>query len=316
MKKLKVLLCFIFMGYLCYAQSNESEFVKINLPTKQKKESKSLPASSASIISDVDMDIPITDNIYPNRYALIIGNEDYSSFQQGLESEADVEFAMNDAKSFAEYSEKILGVPEENIILLLNAKLVEMQRAIDNIQRITKNLKGEAEIMFYYAGHGLPDEQTKEPYIMPVDVSGADIKYAIRLEDVYKRLTTYPSKKVTVFLDACFSGGGRNQGLVSARGIKVKPKDKTVSEGNLLVFSASSGNQTALPHKEQGHGLFTYYLLKILKLTSGELNYEDLSNYVVKQTTINSVMINSKEQNPQINTSPDIAGEWQGWELN
>jgi hypothetical protein len=128
-------------------------------------------------------------------------------------------------------------------------------------------------------------------------------------------LTENPSKKVNVFLDACFSGGGRNQGLVSARGVKVRPSEKTVSSGNMLVISGASGNQTALPYKEQGHGLFTYYLLKILKTTGGDISYEDLTNYVIKQTTLNSVMVNSKEQNPKVNSSPDIAGEWQAWKV-
>jgi hypothetical protein len=313
---MKHLLTFSFLLSMTFsfAQKGESEFVKVNLPSKKKTTTtNTITPTSNTVVSDVDQDIPVVTEQNENRFALIIGNEDYSSFQPDLESEADVEFAMNDAKSFAQYSRKILGVPESNIILLLNGKLIEMQRSLDQISNIAKNLDGQAEIIFYYAGHGLPEESTKEPYIMPVDVSGADIKYALKLEDVYTRLTENPSKKVTVFLDACFSGGGRNQGLVSARGVKVNPKQKTVQKGNLVVFSAASGSQTSLPYKEQGHGLYTYYLLKILKMTEGDISYEELDNYVTKQTTINSVMVNSKEQNPQVNSSPDIAGEWKKW---
>jgi uncharacterized caspase-like protein len=301
---------------ISYSQTGSSEFVKVNLPSKKAANQQSIPAQSAATLSDVDMDIKQVAQPSTNKYALIIGNEDYSSFQNGLDKEADVDFARNDAKTFKEYAVKLLGVPEENVVLLLDAKLVEMRRAFDKMENIIKSLDGQADVIFYYAGHGLPDEATKEAYIMPVDVTGADIKYAIKTQDLYDKLTKYPAKRISVFLDACFSGGGRNQGLVSARAAKIKPRDNLVDQGNLFVLTAASESQTALPYKEKGHGLFTYYLLKILKTTSGDVCYEEMASYVQKQTTINSVMINSKEQNPQTNVSPYVAETWKSWKIN
>ena len=65
-------------------------------------------------------------------------------------------------------------------------------------------------------------------------------------------------------MDACFSGAQRGEGmLISARGIALKTKQE-IPQGNLIVFSAASDDQTAFPYKEKGHGLFTYYLLKKL----------------------------------------------------
>lgn len=296
------------------AQQGESDFVRISMPSKSTNTGSTDVVKMAGLASDVDMDIPETGVYHPNRFALVIGNEDYSSFQEGLESEADVEFAMNDAKAFKLYANKVMGIPDENIILLLNATQMKMNVAIDKIVDITKSLKGEAEIYFYYAGHGLPHEQSKEPYIIPVDVSGSNIEYAIKLNDLYDKLNKYPSKRVTVFLDACFSGGGRNKGLVSARAVKIKPKENDFN-GRMVVLSASSGNQTSLPFKEKQHGMFTYYLLKILQQTEGDITYQDLSGYVTKQTTLKSVMVNSKEQNPQTAASPDIVHEWKQWNV-
>ncbi|MFM7722563.1 MAG: hypothetical protein ACKO7C_06110, partial [Bacteroidota bacterium] len=54
----------------------------------------------ASLRSDVDKDIPTGIASKQNRYALIIGNEDYSSKQPGLEKEVNVDFAANDARVF------------------------------------------------------------------------------------------------------------------------------------------------------------------------------------------------------------------------
>ena len=272
-------------------------------------------AEAVKPVSDIDVNIPeICSKSKENCYALIIGNEDYSSHQMDLSSEVNVDFARNDATAFRNYAKNVFCVPDKNIIFLLDAKAVEMHRAIEKISLLTELSNGEAEIIFFFAGHGFPDEITKEPYIMPVDVSGNDLKFALNLNDLYNKLTTYPHKKITVFLDACFSGGARNQGLLAARGVKVKPKTGVLN-GNLVVYSASSGQESSLPYKEKQHGMFTYLLLKKLQETKGDINYSDMADYLKTEVAKNSILINNKPQNPQINVSPAIYNEWVNWEF-
>ena len=261
-------------------------------------------------ISDVDKNIPLNYIQKTNTFVLIIGNEDYSSYQMDLTSEVNVDYAENDAKIFKEYAIKTLGIPEENITYLINAKAIEMHRAVEKMNLLAKNSQGEGELILYYAGHGFPDEITKEPYLIPVDVSGSDLKFAIKLKDIYTKLTEYP----TIFLDACFSGGARNQGLLATRGIKIKPKYNVLS-GNLIVFTSSSGDQSSLQYQDKQHGLFTYFLLKKLQDTKGDLTYGELSDYLMKQVGIKSVMIYNKEQNPKTNVSPSIQNEWKNWKI-
>lgn len=199
------------------------------------------------IISDVDKDIPSSNIEHQYRFALIIGNEDYSTYQTDLTNEINVDFAEKDAKIFKEYTNKTLGVPESNITLLTNATAGQMRQALAKLNKLAEVSGGQAEIIFYYAGHGLPDEVTKEAYLIPVDVSGTNVQYGIKLTDVYKTLTEHPAKRSTVILDACFSGGARNQGLLAARGVKIKPKKEEL-KGKLVVFSASSGDQIGRAH--------------------------------------------------------------------
>jgi hypothetical protein len=265
--------------------------------------------------SDVDTNIPISDLKNDLTLALIIGNEDYSRFQTGLTSESNVDFAKRDAGIFSQYANKTLGIPSENITLLVNATSAQMQREIEKLSELTAAYEGEASILFYYAGHGFPDEETKESYLMPVDVSGADVKLGIKLNLLYEKLTRYPAKKVIVVLDACFSGGGRNQGLLAARGVQVKPRENVIG-GNLVVLSSSTGKQPSLPYSNKQHGIFTYFLLKKLKETRGEINLEALSEYVSREVSINSLKINSKKQNPTILVSPDVGNLWMDWKLN
>ena len=264
--------------------------------------------------SDVDKTIPQTGKTNPNRYALIIGNEDYSSHQVDLTSEINVDFARNDASAFKEYASNTLGIPEKNIIFLLDATTGQINQSISKLNLIIKNTQGNADVFVYYAGHGLPDETTKEAYIMPVDIDGKNAKDGIKLKDLYSRLTEFPSKKVTVFIDACFSGGARNQGLLAARGVKIQPKEIPLN-GKLVVFAASSGNQSSLPYKEKQHGFFTYYLLKKMQESKGDISYNELSKYIKENVSLQSVIINNKEQSPQVNVSNSVNNEWENYTL-
>jgi uncharacterized caspase-like protein len=119
---------------------------------------------------------------------------------------------------------------------------------------------------------------------------------------------------VILFLDACFSGGGRNAGLMASRGVKIVPKNVSLT-GHVVVFSASDENQSALPFEEQKHGLFTYYLLKKLQETKGEVTLLELDAYLAKQVSIKAAMINKQEQTPKTNFSPAITGSWENWKL-
>lgn len=266
----------------------------------------------ASLTSEVDKNIPVNLTKQPYRYALIIGNEDYVKYQRGLSTETNVKFARHDASVFKEYAIRTLGINEMNTYLLLDATAGAISQKLDLISKLASKTGEQAEIIFFYAGHGLPDEATRSPYIIPVDVSGANLSAAIELQDIYRRFAESGAGKVTIFLDACFSGGAREAGLLAARGVKVRPKQNLVS-GNLVVFSASSDEQSALPYESEQHGMFTYYLLKKLKESKGSVTYAELADYIEKNVAIESLRINQKEQDPQLLVSPDLNSKWQIW---
>ncbi|MDA3867739.1 MAG: caspase family protein [Salinivirgaceae bacterium] len=265
--------------------------------------------------STVDINVPSSPKKYTNRFALIIGNEDYSSFQLDLNAEVNVAHARNDASAFKIYAQQTLGIPEEHIIFLLDGTTGQMSQAITKMNLLIKNTNGQADVFVYYAGHGFPDEVTQIPYLMPVDVSGKNPQSGIKLKDFYHKLTEYPAQRVTVFIDACFSGGARNQGLLAARGVKIKPREDQL-KGSLVSFTASSGTQSSLPLDREQHGLFTYYLLKKLQETGGQVSYDELSNYLKQKVSLQSVLLNDKEQTPKTNISPGLQGKWESWMLN
>lgn len=258
--------------------------------------------------SDVDFDIPMANNISNNTFAVVISNEKY-------QMEKAVQYAENDGKTFADYCKKTLGLPEKNVHFITNATLNNIKHEIKWLEDVIAVYHGDAKVIFYYAGHGIPDEQNKSAYLLPIDGYGSDVTTGYALEDLYKALGSLPSKSVTVFLDACFSGAKRDGNmLASARGVAIKVK-QTIPVGNMVVFTAAQGDETAYPYKEE-HGLFTYYLLKKLQETKGNATLGELSDYIKEQVERQSIVTNGKLQSPSIMATSLIGNEWKNWTLN
>ena len=184
---------------------------------------------------DVDDDIPIVAKKNEKVFAVVIANEKY-------QMEKAVQYAKNDGRVFAEYCRKTLGLPEKNIHYVTDATLNNLKYELKWLQNVMKVYRGEAKVIFYYAGHGIPDEQNKNWYLLPIDGYGSDVTTGYALDDLFKTLGNMPSKSVTIFLDACFSGAKRDGDmLASTRGVAIKVK-QNAPQGNMVVFSAAQGD--------------------------------------------------------------------------
>lgn len=259
--------------------------------------------------SDVDIDIPETGIRNENTFAFIMANENYQDV-------AKVENALNDGEIFSVYCRKILGIPSENIHFVKDATLNNIKREINLLKEIAKAYKGEASFIIYYAGHGLPDEKTQSAYILPVDGYTADMSTCFSLSDLYADLGALPTNKIVLFIDACFSGSLRGEGmLASARGVAIKAKPGRPT-GSVVVISSAQGNETAYPYDSENHGLFTYFLLKKLKESKGNVSLGELMDYIHDNVKKKSIVINGKSQTPSAIPSETIGNEWKQWILN
>lgn len=279
---------------------------------KSTPKTKIVQVSPASLSSNVDRNIPVNILDHPERWALIIGNEEYTKYQPSIEGEINVDFARNDARVFKEYLINTFGFIEDQVILLLDATKGEMEQKIDLITKLSSKYGSTSEIVFYYAGHGLPDENTRESFLIPVDITGSNFKSGIKLSDLYNKLGQADASKITVFLDACFSGGSRKGALLASRSVSIKPK-KEVLTGNMVVFTASSNTQASLPYRQKYHGMFTYFLLKKFQETRGYINYGELADYLIYSVGLESLKINEKEQDPKVVVSQSIQDGWRSW---
>ncbi|MBQ8502495.1 MAG: caspase family protein [Bacteroides sp.] len=241
-------------------------------------------------------------------FVIIIANEKYAR-------EVEVPYSLNDGKIFASYCQKTLGLPEQNIRLIENATLNDLKYNLSWLKQVMEAYNGEAKVLFYYAGHGIPDEAEKTAYLLPVDGYASDATTGYCLQTLYQELGQMPAKSVSVFLDACFSGAKREGDmLASARGVAIKVKE-SAPKGNMVVFSAAQGDETAYPYKEQQHGMFTYYLLKKLQETKGEATLGEICEYVTDQVRKQSIVVNGKMQTPTLVPSASVGEAWKGWKL-
>ena len=287
----------IYQSASSYSNDGSNEFLA-NLPPLEfdlKGGSAAKKANSQLEVVDnaLDINIPETNEENKKTFAVIIGNENYERVTK-------VQYALNDAKVFASYCRKTLGLPKDNIRIYRDATYGTMLSALDDIKSIASAFEGDLNVIFYYAGHGVPSESDKTAYLLPVDASGQHTEVCLSTKRLYDTLDGLHAKRVLVFMDACFSGAQRGEGmLASARGVALKVK-QDAPKGNMVVFSAATGDETAYPYKEKGHGLFTYYLLKKLQDTKGDVTLGELSDYVNKEVRRQSVVINHKSQSPTV----------------
>lgn len=251
---------------------------------------------------------PITGAKNNNTVALIIANEEY-------ETASKVDNATNDGLAFKEYCIKTLGIPGVNVKYSSNLTYGKMKKAFNDALDLADMMDGKANLIIYYAGHGIPDNKTKDAFIMPVDADGTDTEVCFSLSALYDKINSKNLNQCVVFLDACFSGAQRDDGvIVAARGVKLKPKEAT-PQGKTIVFSATSGEEAAFSHKQEKHGLFTYHLLAKLQKSKDKTNLGDLAEYISENVSLDSRRLNNAPQTPTVYVAPGLVNNWKNLKL-
>jgi len=252
------------------------------------------------IRSDVD-ELPVI-NTKPqkNAFAIIIGIEQY---RQQLPK---ADFAAHDARTVAEYLSKVLGYPDENIVTLINdhATKSDLEKYLE--KWLPNNAEPGSSVFVYYSGHGAPNLSSGDAYLVPYDGDPSFIdQTGYSLNRMYAALGKLAAKKVIVALDSCFSGaGGRSVIPRGARPLVMNLKAAFVPK-DVTILSASSGEQISMSYNENGHGLFTYFLLKGIKTKEvvrqdGSLDISALFTYIKPQVQSIARKKYNNEQTPQL----------------
>jgi uncharacterized caspase-like protein len=232
----------------------------------------------------------------PDNYALVIGIERYSDIPEA-------QYAERDAAAVRDHL-VALGYPERNIVSLLGPKATK-SGITKNLETWLPNNVGEDSTVFvYYSGHGAPDPMSGQTFLVPWDGDPAFLQdTAYPLKRLYEKLNRLKAKRVIVALDSCFSGaGGRS---VLAKGLRplVSKVSTDLAAGKTVALSAAGGDQVSGTLQAQGHGLFTYYLLRGLngeaKDAKGAVTVASLYSYLLKRVP-DAARRDNGDQTPQL----------------
>jgi hypothetical protein len=221
------------------------------------------PSTSPDIRSDVD-ELPRA-GARRKAYAVVIGIERYR------ERLPNADFSADDAKLAAQYFERVLGVPEQNLVLMTNERATKGDFEKYFERWLPNRVEAGDDVYVYYSGHGAPNPAKGDAYLVPYDGDPAYIdQTGFAIKRLFDDLAKLPAKQVYVAMDSCFSGaGGRS---VIAKGARpLVAVVQSAVPANVTVLAASASDQISNSYQEKGHGLFTYYLLKGLKEKGGNL---------------------------------------------
>ena len=263
---------------------------------------------------DVRKNIPKTGMKNPNAIAVVIGNRNYT--QRDVPA---VDFALADASIIRAYLIQTLGYKAENVRYYTNATKGTFESVFGNENNHRGELfnyadpKGQSDLFIYYSGHGAPDIQSssekKASYLVPIDADPSNVRFGgYALDVLYNNLRQIPHRRVTVVIDACFSGmsdGGRLMGDISPLGLPSQADSGArLPEQSTMIFTAAGSRQVASWYRDKQHSLFTYFFLKALRGDADAdknkvLTAAEISAYVSDQVLSIARRRHSRDQNPQ-----------------
>ena len=126
-------------------------------------------------------------------HALVVGINDYEHLPN-------LETAVNDASAVHDLLRRDYGFKST---LLLNPTRYAHVRALD---RLRAELTPRDNLLIYYAGHGILDEETDDGYWLPADAEPDSQANWVAIPAVTRTVKAMSAKHVLVVSDSCYSG--------------------------------------------------------------------------------------------------------------
>lgn len=260
-------------------------------------------------LSDIDVDdVPPKGSETNDNYAVVIGISKYRD-----KNIPEVKYARRDAETMAAYLENVAGLSKANIKLLTDdgATKSDLEEQMENW--LKRRARPNSTVFVYYSGHGTPDVEGKEAFIVPYE-GHPDSPYKLYpLKSMYESLNKLSTKNVVVMLDSCFSGAeGRSVTKQGTRPLVVSLQTTALSLGKVLVLAASEGSQISSDYEKGRHGLFTYYLLRGMRGEAdtdlnGTVDMSELYDYVKKNVAEKASIELNRDQTPVLLPAIDAA---------
>jgi Caspase domain len=220
-------------------------------------------------------------------------------------------YAQRDAEIVSKYLQNVAGIRPENLRFISDdrATLSDINDAINNW--LTRRASENSTVFIYYAGHGAVDPSTGDTFLVPYEGSPESPSTRLYpLKQLYESLEALKARDVTVFLDSCFSGGGRS---ISMRGrpIVITSTAPETQLQKVTVLAAAQGNQISSDLDSAQHGLFTYFLLSGIRgeadtSRDGWVDLNELYDFVRQKVQSTAISELNRDQVPALLGPPDV----------
>jgi hypothetical protein len=198
----------------------------------------------------------------PKLYLVVLGIDTYADpkIQPLSFSVADAEAVAEELRS----SSQGIYTLEESI--LLTNKDATPQEWHRTIEQLRAKLKGVAKpddlVVFFLAGHGIVDEETKNYYYIGHNFTLSNLAERVYSacigSDDFRSLADIPCRKL-VLLDTCHSGA-----VQPPRSRDLKYAVRPLQDDVIFTVTASTGEQRSAEKAAWKHGAFTKCLLEAL----------------------------------------------------
>jgi hypothetical protein len=288
------------------AAASEVKILKVAMRPKEIRE-------VVEVISEINVDdIPLKTKSFERKeaFALVIGISKYRE-----EAIPPVKYASRDAEVIARYLENVGGIPRSNIKVLTDASVTKSDLEAYIEDWLARRVSKDSVVFVYYAGHGAPDIESKEAYIVPYEGHPDFPLKLYSLKKMYESLNRLPAREVIVMLDSCFSGtGGRSVTKSGARPLVISIENPVLASGKINVLAAATGAQISSDYDSARHGLFTYFLLRGMrgeadKNANGAIELGELYDYVKTNVSEKASLDLNRDQTPVLLPSAEAIGE-------
>ncbi|MEQ1587864.1 MAG: caspase family protein [Cyclobacteriaceae bacterium] len=184
-------------------------------------------------------------------FALVIGVSDYANYRLNL-----IRPAL-DAQKIADVITGQYNFDKENVSLLLNPT---RQQILSELFSLRKKITLIDNLLIFYAGHGMYDEEAGQGYWWPRDADSDNPANWLSNSDLRDQIRGIKTSHTLLIADACFSGG-----IFRTRG------PSTIESASLDIISLyklpsrraiTSGTMTTVPDQS----VFFDLLIKALKI--------------------------------------------------
>jgi hypothetical protein len=254
------------------------------------------------------------------QWAVIIGVGGYDST-----SVPKLRYPVADADAVYQTLVASGGFKKENILLLTDK--TERKPTLRNIKWalgtfLARSAHKNDLVVIYFAGHGASEIDQRgierdglSKYLVPIDADPDDLySTALPMDEMQNVLARIDAERVTVFLDACYSGaaGGRTFASTKTRTVNVDDifLDRLTRSKGRAIVTASRPSELSIELTELGHGVFTYYLVRGLQgyadlNRDGIVSLQELYEYLAQEVSRKSRAVGG-------NQHPMLKGELEG----